>query len=289
MHLKPYIEIHIAVLLFGLTAILGDIIRIPAVSLVWWRVLITSISLLFIINKLKQILQIPKRHLLFLSFIGCLIALHWITFFGSIKASNASITLICMATASFFTSLLEPLIIKKKVNKIEVLYGLLVIPGMIFIVKNLETYQLLGVFLGLISAFLAALFGIFNKTIVNTIEAKQITLIELSSSWLFISLCLPFLPKVWVTPFLPIGTDWLYLIFLAIGCTTLAFVLTLKAMQYLSAFETSLIINLEPVYGIILAFLILNDKDELNNEFYIGVTLILFVVFTFPIIKKKFK
>ena len=286
---RAYLELHIAVLLFGLTAILGELISLSAVVLVWWRVFITSISLLFFINFGQKLKSIPRKLTLQYMGIGILIGLHWITFFGSVKLSNVSICLVCMATVSFFTSILEPLILKKPFKWFEVALGLTVIPGMALVVNYTELSMQMGIWSGLLSALLASIFIIFNKKLVDKAEPMSITFLELSSACLFIGMILPvffhFSPE---SNFLPQGNDWLYLLVLALLCTTLAYVLSLRALRYLSAFASNLTVNLEPIYGIILAVVILNENKELTAGFYIGGAIILLSVLAYPFLKKRF-
>ncbi len=283
-----YIQLHIAVLLFGFTAILGDLISLSALVLVWWRVLITCISLLFFIQYGKTLLAIPKKLILKFMGIGVLVAIHWITFFGAVKYSNASICLVAMATTSFFTSFLEPLILKKPFKAYEMILGLLIIPGMILVVNNIEVSMLKGIWVGMISAFLASLFAIFNKGLVDKADSYSITFIELGAACLFITLLFPFYYKYDPTAaFLPAANDLVYLLILALLCTTLAYILSLKALKYISAFAANLTINLEPVYGIILAWLILNENEQLNMGFYLGSALIILAVLCYPALKKR--
>ena len=193
---KAYLQLHIAVLFFGFTAILGNdkLISIPAISIVWWRVLFTSISLFFFINFGKSLRKIPKQFLWQYIVIGAIVALHWICFFGSVKLSgSSSITLICMATTALFTAFLEPLVLKTKFQKKDLLLGILVIPGMVLVVGNVNSDMWLGILVGLISAFLAAVFSVWNKMIINEADPKDITFLEMSSGWLFVSLLLPFI------------------------------------------------------------------------------------------------
>lgn len=287
---RAYLELHIAVLLFGITAILGDLISLPATVLVWWRVLITSISLFFLIRLGRGLKDIPRALVLQYMGIGVLVALHWITFFGSVKFSNASICLVCLATTSLFTSFLEPLILKQPFKFYELILGLLIIPGMALVVNSTEWAMLTGILMGLASAFLAALFSILNKKLVDKAEPMRITFLELGSAWLFISLLFPFyffrFPE---TTFWPQGMDWIYLLVLALLCTTLAYVLTLRALKYISAFASNLTINLEPVYGIILAWLVLQENKELSPGFYLGCGMILLAVFSYPFIRRRFE
>ncbi len=285
---RAYLQIHLAVLLFGLTAILGDLIKVSALSIVWWRVLLTSASFLFLVN-FKHLKSIPRPVLFRLFGIGALIALHWLTFYGSIKYANASIALVCLATTSFLTSIFEPLILKQKFKTYEVMIGLIIIPGMWLIVSDLKTDMMLGVYIGLTSALLATIFSILNKKYIDQIETKSMALVEMFAALLTMSLMLPFYLKYSTeVQFWMDGRDWIYMGILVLGCTTLAFLLNLKSLKHLSAFTSNLIINLEPVYGIILAMLILNEHRELNTNFYIGVVVILTSVFLHPFLKKKF-
>lgn len=286
---RAYLELHIAVFLFGFTAILGDLIQLSAVVIVWWRVLITSISLLFLVRVAKLIRSLPRRTLLQFMGIGVLVALHWVAFYGAIKLANASITLICMATTSFFTSFLEPLIMQHRIRWYEILLGLLIIPGMAMIVNSTEAEMNAGILVGLSAAFLASLFATFNKRMVGKSDEMSVTFLELGSAWAFLSIVLPV--YIWYSPEAvivqpPALTDWAYLLLMALLCTTLAYVLALRSLRYLSAFASNLTVNLEPVYGILLACLLLRENEELSSGFYLGVLLILLVVFSYPLIRR---
>lgn len=286
-----YLQIHVAVILFGFTAILGDLIQLPAVVLVWWRVLITSVSLMFFLKFGKTLIQIPAKQIRAYIIIGILIGLHWICFYGAIKLSNASIALVCMSTTSLFTSLIEPIFFRTKVNKLELILAASVIPGMLLIVNNINTEYITGVWVGLASALLAAIFSTLNKVNIKGADPYSISFIELSSAWMMISLLLG---VMWIfgyqaETFLPPDiSDWVYLIILALLCTTLAQVLTLKSLHHLSAFAVNLVINLEPVYGILMAIFILNDHKELSPLFYLGGGIILLSVMLYPYLHKKF-
>lgn len=287
---RSYAELHLAVFLFGFTAILGDLISLPALSLVWWRVFFASLSFFFLLPVIKLFRTTQRKILLQYMGIGLLVALHWICFFGAIKLANPSIVLVCMATTSFFTSLVEPLFSRKKIKAYEILLGLLIIPGMVLIVKGAEIGMLPGIAVGLIAALMAALFATLNKLLVGNLEEKSVSFLELGSAWLFLSIVLPFYfffseegPSI---SFWPQGPDWLYLIVLALLCTTLAYVLALRSLRHLSAFASNLTVNLEPVYGIILAYFLLDDKQELGSHFYWGALLILLSVFAYPILRR---
>ncbi|MFK7806608.1 MAG: DMT family transporter [Saprospiraceae bacterium] len=290
---KAYLELHIAVLLFGFTAILGDLISLSALVLVWWRMLITSVSLMFLIKFGKRLRMIPTRLLLQYMAIGAIVALHWTCFFGAVKFSNASICLVCMSTTSFFASILEPIMIRdKKFEWHELGLGLIIIPAMALIVSTTDLSMKMGIWIGLLSALLAAVFSIWNKILINKYETGplEITFVELGSGWLFLSLLLPF----YITfeeqiLFWPSSSDVGYLLILALLCTTLAYVLSLRALKYISAFASALTINLEPVYGIILAWLILQENKELDTSFYIGGAVIIFAVLSYPLITRRLK
>ena len=285
---RAYFELHIAVFLWGFTAILGDLIQLSALVLVWWRVLITSFSLLLILRSFKAFREMPRRLLLQYMGIGVLVALHWLAFYGAIKLANASVSLICMATTSLFTSMLEPLILRQRMKGYELLLGVMVIPGMALIANTLDFSMLAGFWAGLAAALLAAIFSTLNKKLVTRADPVPITFLELGSAWLFLSLFLPFFLKANTqTGFWPTGMDFGYLLILALLCTTLPYVLSLRALKHLSAFAANLSINLEPVYGILLAWVILKENKELSPGFYMGGLIILIAVFSYPVLKKK--
>jgi drug/metabolite transporter (DMT)-like permease len=285
--LLAYLQLHFAVLLYGLTAILGDLISISALALVWWRVLITSISLLFFIRFGIQIYRMERKLVLVYSGIGFLVAVHWLTFYGAIKYSNASIVLAAMATTSFFTSILEPIITDKKFRWIELGLGMMVIPPMIMIAQNIDLEMKVGLWVGLLSAFLASLFSSLNKKWVDKASSSQITFIEMFSAFLLLSCIMPIVYDD-IALIMPTSVDWIYIIILSLLCTTLAFVISMKALKHVSAFDANLVVNLEPVYGILLAIIILKEHQEMNLMFYWGVLLIMLVVFSHPIIEKYF-
>jgi len=236
---RAYIELHIAVLLFGVTAILGDLIQLSALVLVWWRVLLTSLSLLLLVRLGSLLRRLPRAAILRYMGIGVIVALHWLAFYGAIKLANASIALVCMALTSFFTSLLEPLIMRQRLRWYQLALGLLMVPGMALIVNSTELSMHNGIWTGIAAAFLAALFSTLNKRFVSQANPMEITLLELGSAWLFLSLVLPFYHRMLpqgLDRFWPAPSDWLWLALLAFLCTTLAYVLALRALRYLSAF-----------------------------------------------------
>ena len=291
---KSYLALHISVLLWGFTAILGKVIDLPAFVIVWWRVLITSASLIVLlvtVNALREIRKLPQKDVLILMGIGVLVGIHWVAFYGAIKLSNASICLVCMATTSFFTAVLEPIILKQRLKWYELALGILIIPGMLLIVKDLEITMVWGVLAALAAAFLAALFTSLNKKYVTNAKPMQITFLELGSAFLFLSLLMPFYINFAteniqdIVP--PSNWDWIYLVVLSLVCTTLPFILSLFALRYLSAFVSALTVNLEPVYGILLAIPLLHENQDLSLSFYLGTFVILLSVFSYPFLKKR--
>ena len=273
---RAYLELHLAVFLWGFTAILGDLIQLSALTLVWWRVLLTSLSLIFFIRIGKIVREVGARRLLLLAGIGTIVALHWVTFYGAIKLANASIALVCMATTSLFSSLVEPFIVGRRFVWYELLLGVFILPGIWLIVDGVDAGMNLGIAVGLLSALLVSIFTSLNKKYIGSSDPLRITFIELGAATLFLT---PFLYSLGGERFWPSPLDWVYLLILALLCTTLTFFLSLRSLQQLSAFASNLTVNLEPVYGIFLAYFLLDDAQELSPTFYWGTALIIVAVF----------
>lgn len=287
---RAYLELHTAVFLWGFTAILGHWIQLSALSLVWWRVLLTALSLVPFVWVSYKNAKLPRRSVAQFAFVGILTALHWVTFYGAIKLSNASVTLVCMATCAFFTSLVEPLLTGSRMQWREILIGFLVVPGMALIIQNVDISMRSGIWVGLLSSLLAAMFSILNKKWIGNADPLRITFIEMGSAWLFLTAVLPFF--FYLEPdqaLLPTWRDFGLLVILAVACTTLTWMLALRALRHISAFASTLTVNLEPVYGIFLAWALLGEDKELSPGFYIGVAFILLVVFSYPFLKGKDK
>lgn len=281
---KAYFQLHIAVLLFGFTAILGRLIDLQEVVIVWYRLLFTCLSLLFLPQIWQALKVMSRQRFVQLIGIGIIVSLHWVFFYGAVKYSNVSVTLSCMATASFFTALVEPVITQKKHNIYELLLGIFVIPG-VYIIFHFSDFFLTGIIMGLAAAFLAAVFNSLNKRMVMRQDAFSMTMVELGGGWLFLTLLLPlywqFFPE---TTLVTGGWDLFNLIVLAILCTTFAYVLSIHALKQLTAFANSMTINMEPIYGILLAFLIFQENEQMDNRFYIGTVLVLLAVFLNPLL-----
>ncbi len=289
--LRAYLQLHIAVLLFGFTAILGRLIHLPETVIVWYRLLFTCLSLLFIPQVWRSLKSMsPKRYWELIG-IGIIVSLHWVMFYGAVQYSNVSVTLSCMATASFFTALVEPILTKKRFKWHEMVLALLVIPGiyLIFYFSNFDNVGA-GIIMGLLAALFAAVFATLNKNMVVSQDALTLTFVELGGGWLFLSLILPFYFRFFPEGnFIPTGLDFGYLIILAILCTTFAYVLSIDALKHLTAFTNAITINLEPVYGILLAFAIFQENQEMDNRFYLGTILVLVAVFMHPVVDYYFQ
>lgn len=284
---RSYVELHIAVIFWGFSAILGDLIEMSWYMITWWRVLLASASLLIICRLFQANLRITMGQTLKYTGIGVLVAVHWLTFFGSIKYANASVALITYATAAFMISILEPLILRTQISKIEVCLGVVIIVAMAMVVQGIDLSMRLGLILGLISAFLSALFGVINKKLVTDGDPLVITTLEMLSASLFLSVLLPI--WLWQTQdqIMPVAWDWVYLSILAFGCTSFAFLISIRTLQYISVFAQSVVMNLEPIYGIILAVIILGDHKDLTAGFYLGAFIIMCSVLTYPYLKRK--
>jgi len=288
--LRSYLYLHFCVFIWGFTAILGKLISLKALSLVWWRVLLCTACLLLIVPRI-QIRGMPPRLFMQLFGIGMLVGLHWLCFYGAIKIANASIAVASMATTSFFAALTEPLIMRTKVKGYELALGIFVLPGMALVVGNIDWTMRLGFAVGILGALLAATFSTLNKVVVdnNPPPPLAMSFVELFAALCITSAALPVV-LVW-QPGLsiqPQGLDWLWLSVLSGVCTLLPYYLTLLAMRHLSVFATNLTINLEPVYGVLLAALFFREDKEMSPGFYFGVLIILLAVFGHPFLKKIF-
>ena len=283
-----YLHLHFIVFIWGFTAVLGDLITIAAVPLVWFRMLLGSIFVLIYIRFTKRKLKISLKSLVIFALIGSLIALHWLAFFKAVKVSNVSITLAMMSTGAFFTSLLEPIFFKRKIIKYEVVFGLIVIVGL-YIIFKVETAYLTGILFALLCSFLGALFSIFNGMIVKTYDATIISFYELFFGVVFITIFIFSTDGFNVSFFDLSSTDWIYILLLASVCTAYAFIAAVHIMKWISPYTLMLTTNMEPVYGIILALLILGDKEYMNPTFYLGALIILMTVIVNGIIKTRKK
>jgi drug/metabolite transporter (DMT)-like permease len=272
---KAFIQLHIAVLLAGFTGILGKLISLNEGLLVWYRLFITAISLWVLAVVRRQDIRIDRRDLWRIIGVGGIAALHWVAFYGSIKYSNVSVGLLCFSAIGFFTAIIEPLVLRHRMDVVELLLGLLVIVG-IFFIFQVDPHYKVGIGLGLVSSLLASLFPVLNKRILRRVPAATVTLYELSGGWVVLTVLMPFYLWLFPAPSLVPGlADLGWLLILSWACTVLAFNLGLLALQKISAFTVSLTYNLEPVYGILLAFVVFREDKYFNRGFYLGLGIIL--------------
>ncbi|MBL7922994.1 MAG: EamA family transporter [Bacteroidia bacterium] len=269
---------HTAILLWGFTAILGKAIQLDEGLLVWYRMLFSAIAMVLFLLAGRKLQPLRPAQLLHVAGIGFVITLHWITFYGAIKASNVSIAISCFSSVALFTALLDPLLKGKRPKASEIGLGLGVMAG-IYIIFSVQEYYLKGILLSLASAFLASVFTILNKRISSKIDPSVITFYELGTGFILLTLLLPLWFSINGSNFLyPSGEDLFYLLILSIVCTTFAMTLSLHALQKIDAFTMNLSVNLEPLYSIVLAILIYNEHKMLVTEFYIGSSVILLAV-----------
>lgn len=289
-NLKHHIHLHFLVFIAGFTAILGELITIGATALVWYRMLIAGGLMLIYILACNLKLKVSLKALAGFFIAGIIIALHWITFFASIKASNTYITLAMFSTGALFASLIEPIFYKRKIIGYEILFGIIVILGVCLIVQS-EFNYLLGILLGIASAFFSSLFAVINGKFVEKHDASVLSFYEFVSGVLFITIYLYITDATFFTDsfFVLSQSDWIYLGILASLCTAYAFIASTYVMKFISPYSVVLAYNLEPVYGFILSAIILLNAGSLSVQFYIGALLILATVIANGIIKQRKK
>jgi drug/metabolite transporter (DMT)-like permease len=284
---RAFFQIHFCVLLWGFTAILGKLITLPAQALVVWRMSLVCIFLAMLPRVWRSITRLRAKLIFTYAGIGAIVALHWLTFYGAIKLSNASVAVSCLALGSVFAALIEPLLTNKRWDKTELLLGVFAIPGVVLLVGGVPLSMHTGILIGVISAFLTSLFAVLNKRYIHDAEPETVTFIEMSAGGLFLTITSILYFGFDQTFILPSLRDGILLLILAAVCTLLPFILSLHVLRHISAFATQLALNLEPVYAILIAALWLHEYQELTPQFYIGVSIILVAVFIQPIFQRK--
>ncbi len=284
--LKSYLHLHLIVFIWGFTAVLGALISIPADEIVWYRMLMASVFLGFYIGFSKKSFRITWTSLLQLTLVGLLIALHWIFFFHAIHVSNVSITLSVFSLGAFLASLLEPLFYGRKVLWYEVFFGIIILVAL-SVIMQVEMGYLKGMIYAFVSIVLGVLFTLFNGKLIQKHDSAVITFYEFLAGVLFISCYFVFQNKFTLDFFNVSLTNWSLLFLLSSICTAYAFTASVKVMKQLSPYTVMLTTNLEPVYGIILAFFIIGEKEKMSVSFYGGALLIIAVVILNGILKYK--
>ena len=275
------------VVLWGFTAILGRLITLPALPLVWWRMLLVTLALALWPPFWAGLRRMPHRLVAIYIGIGALVTLHWITFYGSIKLSNASVAATCMALTPVFVSIIEPSLARRRPNLVDVGMSMAVLPGVALVVGGTPVGMRTGIAVGAVSALMAAIFSTLNKRAIGNSPALTVTGLQMAAGAVLLPAIASLLPAdehVLVRPDL---RDGLLLLALSMACTLLPYALALVALRHLSAFETTLAVNMEPVYAIVLAIVLLNEQRDLEPSFYLGVALIIGIVFSHPWVARR--
>jgi len=268
---RAWLQIHFCVILWGFTAIIGKAITLPALPLVWFRMVVVTAILLLIPAFWRGLVRMPLRLAATYAGIGVLVTAHWVTFYGSIKLANASVAATTMALTPVFVAFVEPFLVKRRFDMRELIFGVSVIPGVALVVGGTPTGMRVGIAVGIVSALFAAIFSILNKQFSDKASALAVTGLEMAAGVVILGFFVPF-----VRPSLH---DSILLLALAIACTLVPFALSLVALRHLSAFSSVLAVNMEPVYAIVLAIVFLGEQHEMTLAFYAGVAIILTVVF----------
>ena len=309
-----YLKLHFIVLIWGFTAILGKWLTIPAVETVLYRTLIAAGVLAFVVKRKDW--HLPRKIIFQLFLTGMIVGAHWITFFAAAKVANVSICLVGLSTASLWTALIEPLFNHRKVKIYEVGLGLIIILGLYVILKaDLESHMITGLILGIVSAVLAALFSTINGKFTHLAEPKTITVLEMSGAAIGIILFLPFYSAYFTggegidmvlknnDVYFPTGhwfaeimntipylnSDIVMIFLLAVVCTVYTYSASIELLRRISVFVTNLTINLEPIYGIVLAAIFFNEHEKMDSNFYVGAAIVLFSVLSYPVFNFFYK
>ncbi|GJM27571.1 MAG: permease [Cyclobacteriaceae bacterium] len=283
---RDYLELHFIVLLWGFTAILGALITIPPVELVFYRTVLSAALLGIVLIARGTSFRLGLQTIIAIVLTGILIGAHWITFFLSARVSNVSVSLVGFATIALWTSLLEPIILRKKFRWYQVMLGFLTLFGL-YVIFQFEFQFAWGLTLGIISAFLGSLFTVLNGKWTHDYDHYAITFYEMIGALASIALFFPWYSyKVQGLQLVPTSIDWIYLLILALVCTVYAYSVSVELMKRISAFAINLTVNLEPVYGIIMAVIIFGDKERMTSGFYLGTGIILLAVLAHPLLNK---
>ncbi|HET7359212.1 MAG TPA: DMT family transporter [Rhodanobacteraceae bacterium] len=284
---KAHAQIHFCVVLWGFTAILGKLITLQALALVWWRMLFVVLALLLIPRVWRGLRTMRARLLGAYAGIGVLVSLHWLTFYAAVKLANASVAATCIALAPIFLALIDPWVARRRFAPRELLLGIGVVPGVALVVGGIPHGMRAGLIVGVISALFVALFSACNKRMVEHADPLTVTCVELGAGTAFLTVLAPWLPHAGALLPLPGAHDVALLLALSLGCTLLPFALALTALRQVSAFTMQIATNMEPVYAIVLAIVLLGEQHQLDWLFYVGVLVVLATVFAHPLISRR--
>ncbi len=286
--LKKYklTAVHLMVVILGFTGILGKIISLDTIHLVWYRMGIAFLSLAIFLLFKKQLFSISRKNFFEILGVGALVTIHWLCFFESIKTSTVSVAVVCLATASFFSALIEPIFFKRKLLAYEVIMGIVVVLALAFVMGT-DSQYLLGYFYGIMAALFGTLFTLFNAKYIKQVGAAQITMIEMLAGVIIISFLLIFQKDYTVFNSIISINDLIYLLILGVLCTAAVFVWMTEIMRHITPFSLIMAINLEPIYSIILALLIFGNNEIMSTSFYIGSSIVIGIVFLEGYLKNK--
>jgi len=278
---RAYLQLHGCVILWGFTAILGRIITLPAGELVAWRMALVTVMLAMLYQTWKGLRVMHSRSIFIYLGIGCVVAAHWLAFYSSIKMANASVAVACLGLSSVFAAIIEPFLTKRPHERYEILLGALAVPGVVLIVGGVPINFRLGILTGVAAAFFSSVFTTLNKRFLKEDNAFTVTAIEMAAGAMLLGI-----PSIIKGLTVPTGEDLFWIIILAAACTLLPFVLWLHSLRNVSAFSTLLILNLEPVYAILLAAFLFHEYEDLTPLFYLGTAIVLLTVVLQPRLRR---
>ncbi len=287
---SDYLKLHFIVFLWGFTAVLGKLVVLPPVEMVFYRSLLAALGMGALIVMFRSSLRVAPTDLIKLILTGFIVAIHWIAFFGAGRVANPSTSLVGFATCSLWAALIEPVAKGKKIKPLEIGLGLVVVSGL-YIIFSFDFQYKLGLFLGIISGLTQALFGVINSKLVSRVNAYSITFYEMTGACLGIILFFPFYVLTWAPGHQlnlnPAPMDWVYIALMAWACSVYAYSVSINLSKRLSVFFIQLTLNLEPLYGILLALLVFGEKEVMGPNFYVGAFVILSAVVVYPFLKKR--
>lgn len=287
---KYHILLHLIIFIWGFTGILGKLIEMDSLHIVWWRVVIAALGLFLYLKYKKWDFSVPNKKILgAILLVGLIVGAHWMTFFYAIQLSTASLGILCLSTTTLHVTWLEPLIMKRRFLPLEFILGLIIIGALAYVSGDFNSNDYLALGIGLLSAFFAALFAVSNAKLVQFVPSSTITLYEMTSAILVVTVICYFDHSLNSTMFEMSWMDFFWLLFLGLICTSFAFLVVVDLVNRLGAFTVSLSVNLEPIYTILLAIVILNENQLLSNRFYVGSVIIVAVVVTNALIKYQVK
>ena len=278
---QAYLRLHACVILWGVTAILGRLISLPALQLVAWRMALVVGVLVVVRRTWGGLRAMSLRSIVIFLGIGCVVAAHWYAFYTSIKISNASVAVSCLGLGSIFAAIIEPVLVRRPHERAELFLGVLAVPGVVLIVGGVPLQMRLGIVIGVVAALLSAIFTTLNKRFATNNDPFAITCIEMAAGVVVLGI-----PAILSGLTIPTPMDSVWLLVLAIACTLLPFVMWIQSLRYVTAFSTLLMLNLEPVYAILLAAVLFKEYEDLTLLFYIGTGIVLLTVLLQPHVRQ---